>query len=390
MRCAVAIVVALAGCGRGRTTADRAAAIDAATLVTAPAPPGDGAADWPELAAFARAHPRWQLRLDVDPVTPAFDVHGPIAVGDVAVVAGSAIGVVGVDVVRGQRRFHRPRTGRIAPPVAVGNDRILVVGDCARPVDVATEQALVGCYEVLDAATEAVHGAGTVIAARADAARIGVGPTRLAVADGVVWLARDAGAVRWTLGDPPRGEALAAAAPRRDRPASAPEPWASVGDGDARVDVWSVDDVLELRHHDPSVLSSRSAIASFATAPGSLHPVGEDEVRGFHLPPTVAAIQPAVVHARSVSWRAVGTPVPGIQLLAAAHGPGGFAVAVRLDASLGRDYVAAYAADGAVAWVYPLPPPAPPGRGLPVGLVWTDGAIVVFFDGAVVAGLPTP
>ncbi|MCA9673449.1 MAG: hypothetical protein KC464_00310, partial [Myxococcales bacterium] len=89
---------------------------------------------------------------------------------------------------------------------------------------------------------------------------------------------------------------------------------------------------------------------------------------------------------------ALGAPLPGIQLLAVAHDDagGGFVAAIRLDATLQHDYVAAYTATGALAWVWRLPPPPGGGRALPVGVAITGDGVVVFHDGAAVTGLPPP
>jgi hypothetical protein len=63
-----------------------------------------------------------------------------------------------------------------------------------------------------------------------------------------------------------------------------------------------------------------------------------------------------------------------------------------MDSSLRRDYVAAYAANALLVWVYPLPPVL---RADPVGVAIAldqdraPEAVVVFHDGDQIAVLPT-
>jgi len=192
------------------------------------------------------------------------------------------------------------------------------------------------------------------------------------------------------LPDPPRGEVVAEAVGRRDLPPGALAPRVSVGAGDATVDLWVIDDVLEVRHHDPQALSDRSSVMNIAAAPGALAALDDDRVRAFRLVPGERAIQPIVIHAARLGLDDLGRAVPGIQLLAAAHGARGYAIAVRLDTTLAHDYIAAFTTEGALSYIYPVPPPPLGGRALPVGLAMNDAALVVFHDGVTVAGLPLP
>jgi hypothetical protein len=83
-----------------------------------------------------------------------------------------------------------------------------------------------------------------------------------------------------------------------------------------------------------------------------------------------------------------GALVPGLAVTghAFAGTPGDTALAIRLDGSLERDYVAAHDARGGLAWVWPLP--ARP-RADPVGLAFTDdGQVLVFHDGDRLTVLP--
>jgi hypothetical protein len=78
--------------------------------------------------------------------------------------------------------------------------------------------------------------------------------------------------------------------------------------------------------------------------------------------------------------------VPGIQILASAFGPRGVTVlAVRLDASLTRDYIAAFDGNGLLLWVWPLPEQARPDA---VGIALDAARVVVFHDGDRLSVLP--
>jgi hypothetical protein len=79
-------------------------------------------------------------------------------------------------------------------------------------------------------------------------------------------------------------------------------------------------------------------------------------------------------------------PVPGIGIVGQAISKvGNTALAIRLDTSLEHDYVAGYAANAALQWVYPLPQTLRPD---PIGLALTHDAVVVFHDGDTVTVLP--
>jgi hypothetical protein len=82
----------------------------------------------------------------------------------------------------------------------------------------------------------------------------------------------------------------------------------------------------------------------------------------------------------------VAFPVPGIGLIGhAVNSIGDTALAVRLDTSLERDFVAGYAANALLMWVWPLPKEARPD---PVGLAVASDAVVVFHDGDTLTVLP--
>ncbi|HWU90743.1 MAG TPA: hypothetical protein VN253_25930, partial [Kofleriaceae bacterium] len=83
---------------------------------------------------------------------------------------------------------------------------------------------------------------------------------------------------------------------------------------------------------------------------------------------------------------AVARPMPGIALLGwSTSTVGDAALAIRLDASVRRDFIAGYAANAMVMWVYPLPEVARPD---PIGVAVAPEAVVVFHDGDTLAILP--
>jgi hypothetical protein len=380
---AIATLGALGACrGKGGKKPPR----DAAPVIAADA----GATATTPLAAMPKARPRWTVTLDAAPV-PAIDVHGPILVGDAALVAGSAIGITGIDTKTGTILTRRAAAGSvgIAP---IDDERALAIGNCTDAIKPPRGDALVGCYVVMDAHHEAVYGAGSIVAPAKDAAQLGGGATTLFVAAGpprLVFVGRDdpdAPWLRFVLADPPRGEVPAEAIEPRDVPTGARAPHVSLPAGQ----LWVVDDVLEVRHHDPDALSNRSSVMNVAAAPGALHALDDDRVRAFRLVPGERAIQPAIIDPSTLALDDLGTAVPGIDLLAAAHGAKGYAVAVRLDTSLTNDYIAAFTVDGTLSYAYPLPPPPSGGRALPVGIAMTDDAVVVFHDGTTVSALPSP
>jgi hypothetical protein len=82
----------------------------------------------------------------------------------------------------------------------------------------------------------------------------------------------------------------------------------------------------------------------------------------------------------------VAMPVPGIGLYGQAiDAVGDTALAVRLDASLERDFVAGYAANMLLMWVYPLPQVP---RADPIGLAVAPDAVIAFHDGDTLTILP--
>jgi hypothetical protein len=98
-------------------------------------------------------------------------------------------------------------------------------------------------------------------------------------------------------------------------------------------------------------------------------------------------------HVRVIDMDATGSratanarSMPGIALLGSGTSPvGDAALAIRLDRSLRRDFIAGYAVSAMVMWVYPLPEQP---RVDPVGVAVAPEAVVVFHDGDTLTLLP--
>ncbi len=94
----------------------------------------------------------------------------------------------------------------------------------------------------------------------------------------------------------------------------------------------------------------------------------------------------------SMNGQASWTGLPGIAMLAHAISPvGDVALAVRLDKTLKHDYIAGFAANALLLWVFPLPETArvdPVGIAIGLDAERAPEAVVVFHDGDTVTILP--
>ncbi len=332
--------------------------------------PIDGPATaWPELADLPPVEPLRIVHLPTQAKLPRFEVAGPVIAGDVAIVASSQFGFDAVDWHTGALAWTKPAGSRVAPPIVVGNHALLI-GECPTAIDVPAGHDLLGCLRTVtfagvDQAYIAVHGVVPEFASEP-------GPQQM-------WL--DPAGVRWRRGeravtiDPMSGLA---------KPAPIDPPKLHVTYGKRAWDVVRTDDAI---------------VATGKPSWSTRHPYSV-LIGGVYLPdqsPMVRVLRVGMfgpvsevdvldIDATGSLHGQAAFPVPGIDVLAHAESSiGDTALAVRLDKSLTRDYVAGYAANALLMWVYPLPIEP---RIDPVGIAIAPEAVVVFHDGDTVTILP--
>jgi len=356
-------LVCVVGC-RGKHHAKDDAA------VVAPAKPVDAAAGFPELADLTRVEPVRQIALPARTGEPRFDVGGPVVVGDVAVVASSQFGFLGVDWRAGHVAWTKPAGAHVAPPVAIGGSFVLI-GECLNAQ--AVKDTLLGCLRVVtpagaDQGYLAIHGK--------DVEAFALEP-----GDQHVWASGEH-AVAWTRGEQAVTVDLMTGA--ATKAAGGQQPIV-VKDKDR---AWSVtqDDEGHIRAEGkPSWQSSQeyTKVLGAVYLPGQGPMVRAIRAGAFAGHPEIDVFD---IDATGSMHGTVARPAPGIGVIGSAiDGVGDAALAVRLDTSLERDYVAGYAANGLLMWVWPLPRQPRPD---PVGLAIASDAVVVFHDGDTFTVLP--
>ena len=135
---------------------------DAAPVVQRDATRIDADSAFHELDAITHVEPVRQIALPVKTGVPRFDLGGPVVIGDVAVVASSQFGFLGVDYHAGHVAWTKPAGERIAPPVIVGGS-VVLIGECLSTQPV--KDTLLGCLRVVtetgaDQGYLAIHGSG--------------------------------------------------------------------------------------------------------------------------------------------------------------------------------------------------------------------------------------
>jgi hypothetical protein len=380
MRRALLVVVALAACKAKRDREHAALPVE-----TAPAP-GDAGADasatgWAALAELPVIHPVREVVLPSRPDQPRFDVVGPVIVGDIAVVGSSQLGFAGVDWRRGAIAWTKPTGSRIAPPAVHGED-VLLIGDCLSTPAIPDADQLLGCMR-------------TVTPLGADQAYIAIRGKAAAVEEfshsaGAqhMWVTGDQ--VRWVRGD---HAVLIDVMSGIAKPAPAAPPFLGVTYKDRHWDIEEVDGKIV-------------AHAKGKTAWQTEHAYGR-LLGAVYLPQQSPMVRVATINARygdpelrlldidatgSMNGQASWSKVPGISILAHAISPvGDVALALRLDKTLEHDYVAGFAANALLLWVYPLPETArldPVGVAIALDADRAPEAVVVFHDGDTVTILP--
>jgi len=341
-----------------------------------PAAPHDAlvAGDAPgfaELADYVHVEPERAIALPSKPDVPRFDVGGPAVLGDIAVVASSQFGFIGVDYKRGAIAWSKPAGLHVAPPVVIGRE-IVLVAECLAPPQV--DDRLLGCVRVVtetgaDESYVAIHG-GAALAPFAEARGVSQ-----------LWPDGDHG-VRWRRGDRAITVDLVTGVAS---PAPITPPPLVIAYKDKR---WE----LALDEHDEVVATGKRPWrmkGAFTALLGAVYlPDQAPMVRlaRFGRVGNQGQLHVIDVDATGSKHGQVSFPVPGIQMLGhAASTVGDVAIAIRLDRSLRRDYIAGFAANAALMWVYPLPAID---RADPVGLAVTPDATLVFHDGDTLTVLP--
>ncbi len=337
---------------------------------------------WRELEDLPRAVPLRTITLPTRPDVPQFDVGGPAIDKEIAVVASSQFGFVAVDWKRGVIAWTKPAGGRVAPPIVRGGS-FLLIGACATPPVIPDDHALLGCMRSVtpagaDEQYVAVHGKATLVDEFAGAAG-----TQQLFLDGDR-------TVRWR-----RGEAAVAIDVMSGvaTPAPAQAPPIGVTYKERHWDISHVDGKLVARAKGKVAWSTDhpyTALIGAVWLPGQSPMIRVANVSAHSGTPEIRLLD--IDATGSMNGQAAWTPVPGISLLGQAISPvGDVALAIRMDRSIKRDFIAAYAANALLIYVYPLPEIL---RADPVGVaIALDGdrapeAVVVFHDGDTVTVLP--
>ncbi len=342
------------------------------------APPGA----WKELEELPRAVALRTIRLPTRPDVPQFDVGGPAVDKEIAVVASSQFGFVAVDWKRGVIAWTKPAGGRVAPPV-VRNGSFLLIGACVTPPEIPDDHALLGCMRSVtpagaDEQYVAVHAKAKLVEEFAGAA----GAQKLYVIGDR--------SVRWV-----RGEAAVAIDVMSGvaTPAPAEAPPIGVTYKDRHWDVSHVDGKIVAKSKGKDSWGTDhpyTALIGSVWLPGQSPMIRVANVSAYSGFPEIRLLD--IDATGSMNGQAAWTPVPGISLLGQAISPvGDVALAVRMDKSIKRDFIAAYAANALLIYVHPLPEIL---RADPVGVAialddeQVPEAVVVFHDGDTVTILP--
>jgi hypothetical protein len=383
-----AVAVIAGGCGRRHRAVPVATTPDARTADATSAPRNE----WPELAAMPMLTAPLRVislpaRLDV----PQFDAYGPVVSGDVAVIASSRSGFVAVDWKRGTIAWSKPGGAHVAPPVVLPSGDLVLLGDCATAPD--SDQPILGCVRVVSSAG-ADRSYATVLGDDAAAAAMrGPGEPR-------AW-ALDEAHVAWQRGE--RTVTIEVATGHSEISTVKPPPLL-VRYRQAALEIDLYDGELSAHAHDThdARAGRDSRQRTVWRAPGRFAAV-LGEVPGLsYESPMLRVVRSSAARglgasissyfdvldldAMTAAGGQAAFPAPGILLLATASAARGAAVlAVRLDRSLRRDYLVAYAPSARISWAYPLPVQL---RTDPVGLAVTADAVLVFHDGDAFTVLP--
>jgi hypothetical protein len=355
---------------------DRPARTQEATARPLDAAIADAIGAWPELAELPSTVPVRVIAVPSRATAPRFDVGGPVLVGDLAVVASSQLGFAAVDFRRGQLVWTKPSGAHVAPPQIVGGN-VVLIGDCVHPPEIPAGETLLGCVRVVtptgaDVAYVAIRGKQQAVAPFA--AEPGAQHV-WAAGSNVVWR-RGEQAVSIDL-----ISGVASPVPSDDPPLVVTykdRTWLVRRGEDGILvahqknkEAWRTErgyDVLLGAVYIPEQ-------APMVRASSAIRHSGRPEILLFDMDAT-----------GSLHGQVSMNPVPGIGVTAhAIDAVGDVALAVRLDTSLQRDFIAGYAANASLIWTYALPQVP---RADPIGVAIAHDAVVVFHDGDTVTVLP--
>lgn len=334
--------------------------------------PADAPVVWPELASLPLVEPLRVIALPAKTDQPRFTTGGPVLLGDLAIMSSSQFGFAAVDFRRGQIAWTKPAGLRVAPPVVVDGNLVLV-GECVGAPPVPDAQILIGCARVVtptgtDEAYIAVRGK------QLEAFRAAAG-VEDAYLDGETFV--------WRRGDQAVAVNLMSGVAKPVPASDAPLVVTYKGK------TWRVhrteDGIIEATGA-PSWKTEREygALLGAVYIPDQAPMIRAASVGRHGEHPELLLFDMDATG--SLHGQVTMNPAPGIGIIG--HGiskVGNTALAVRLDTSLQRDYIAGYAANASLQWAYPLPQMPRPD---PVGIAVAYDAVVVFHDGDTLTVLP--
>jgi hypothetical protein len=329
---------------------------------------------WPELANLPTTEAVRIVALPVKADVPRFTVGGPVLAGGVAIVSSSQFGFIAIDWRAGQIVWSRPAGSRVAPPVVVDGNAVLI-GECMNPPDVKADETLLACLRVVtpqgaDVAYVAVHGKTKEVEAFAGSA----GEQHVDKNErGIVWR-RGESAVAIDL-----MTGLATPAPAEEPP----------------LVIRYKENTWRIRRTEEGAITAEGKPAwrterSYGVLIGGVYIPGQSPLVRV-ASATRHAGKPEILlldldATGSLHGQVSMNPAPGIGVIAhAIDSVGDAALAIRLDTSLERDFIAGYAANGLLMWTYALPRMP---RADPIGIAIAHDAVVVFHDGDTFTVLP--
>jgi hypothetical protein len=342
-------------------------------IATDARPAIDAAKPWPELDGYPRIAPARVIAVPAKPDVPRLDVGGPVIAGEVAVVSSSQFGFAAIDWRRGTVVWTKPAGERVAPPLVI-NDEVVLIGDCANPPQIPSGEQLVGCLRIVtptgtDVAYSAIRGKPAALESFAGAR----GAQH-------VWREGER-AVRWRRGDAAlRIDLISGVA----KPADPTPPPLVVEHAGRRWSIAHADGRIIATGKPPwATKNAYTAVLGAVWLPEQSPMLRVANTGAFRNAPEIHVID---IDATGSLRGQVARPAPGIALLGwGVSSIGDAAIAVRLDNSLQRDYIVGYAANALMMWVYPLPEVPRPD---PVGVAIAPDAVVVFHDGDTLTVLP--